>query len=356
MSHSNPSATHSRPFCTLTSTPPQVYDASVSYVHNARPYLSISEVNLNLPSTELEWGAESAESWVASRPKTGTPHQQNLRQLLRTLFDDGSEQPLNDVRVASHRSLAACTLVRMIWTTKEILGNPVHDLVSDQTNYFRATELISVLDLFLESPLANRDLRTQMQTTSLVRQLSLIHIGHLYGAGDLMNWLYPLLRSSDVDGTLRRRMQQWKADSPSQVRDATYHAAQIMGLAHQFADHGPYQVFAVFHAGVVLFYLAELLREPGETPGGSMLGTPYRDHLQLDFLGPASDDQAIRIRQWVVRGSPAVIGLHGIPDLCSPQGRPQVLEKTADMLSRMQLVWGVAENLRRVVLRLRDLN
>ncbi|KAJ4318838.1 hypothetical protein N0V84_006651 [Fusarium piperis] len=331
-----------------------LYDAAVSYLHNVRPYLTVAEVTMTLPSMELEWEAESAQSWAALHSRNGgTSHKISLRNLLRSLFD-GTPQPLNKFGIASHRGLVVSTLVRMIWTIKELRGNPVHDLVGDASAQDRGDALLPALDMFLESPLANRDLRTQKEVTSLVRRLSLVHIGHLYAAGELMNWLYPLLRRKDSDGSLERRMRQWKTDRPQQVRDATFHAAQILGLARQFADYGPYQVFAVFHAGVVLFYMATLLSEPGETHHGATPDEPPFEHLQLDFLGLPGDEMTVRTARWVDGGHPVVIGLHGVPDLCSEHGRLQLLEKTADMLSQMELVWGVAENLRKVVLRLRD--
>lgn len=331
-----------------------IYDAAVSYLHNMRPYLTIGEVNMNLPSTELEWDAESAESWLPLRSQTGITHKQTLRQLLRTLVD-GSAQPLSEFRVTSHQTVVVTTLVRMIWTTKELRENPMHDLIRHETTGDLNHGLTEALDLFLESPLVDRDLRTQAQTNAMIRRLSLVHIGHLYAAGDLMNWLYPLIRNRDANGILKRRMQQWKTDRPTQVRSATFHAAQVMGLTRQFSDHSPYQVFAVFQAGVVLFFMSRLLTERCSTPEGRGASTPNLEHIQLDFLGLPSEDAAIVNARWVEHGHPVVLGLHGVPDLHSRQGRLQVLENTADMLSQMQLVWGVAKNLRRVVLGLRDL-
>ncbi|KAF4439163.1 hypothetical protein FACUT_4345 [Fusarium acutatum] len=330
-----------------------LYDASVCYLHNMRPYLSISEVCMNMPSPASEWEAETPHSWVASRLCTnGYPPRLTLRYLLRSLVENKSASPLVDIKEDLHRSLLVCSLVRMVWTTKEICSNPVHDILPGPNIDVQKESLLATLNCFLEP--AHDEIsgfRSFKDTTFLVRRLCAVHMGHLYGCGELMNWIYPLLRNKDMDGSLERRMRYWLADRPEMVRKAMYHASQILGLSDRFADHGPYQSFSVFHAGVVLFYLARLcLLSPKDTA----LQQPS-EHLQLDFLGPTCDVYAVRIEQWLKGSFLATVGLQGVPDLVSRQGLFQILEIVAKMLQQMQVVWGVAENFCKIILKLKAL-
>lgn len=267
-----------------------------------------------------------------------------LKPLIRTLFD-GSERAVEKILNERHRLIIILTLVRMVWTLKEIRGSPINDLVENGLDDGRETLLRALKEFQSTSPEKVMATTHRSISEEVVRQINLIHIGHLYGAGDLMNWLYPLLRSDRTDsghpGDAALRMQRWSLENPQRVREVIYHCGQIMGLARRYPTNMPFQPFAIFHAGVVLFFTAGLLPTSPQTHEG----------LRIDRLtDPQVADPAL---DWVRSGHPALLALQGVPALCSKRGGQQVLEQTADLLGQRH-VWGIAQKFARVVLQLRD--
>lgn len=319
------------------------YDASVAYLHNNRPFLSTGDINLNLPASAEHWAAETAQSWAVLHPWSKTfPPMPKLRGVIRPLFD-GTPNPMDKIADEEHAFLVVLTLVRMLWSLKEIRSSPINDLIVALNDDHGQQTLLRALDA-MAVPLSRLSKNhTNVEMDRLVHRMQLIHIAHIYGAGDLMNWLYPYLRHGREAEYSRLRMVQWARENPRRMRDVAFHCAQILGLLRLYPNNMPLESLMIFHAGVVLSCLTTLLS--GGQPSDK--SAP----LQLDELDSGDGRTSKRHAQWVEDGGNVQVSLSGVPFLCSSTGRQQVLQQTASLLKR-QKVWGIARNLTTVVLSL----
>ncbi|EXJ68489.1 uncharacterized protein A1O5_08282 [Cladophialophora psammophila CBS 110553] len=319
------------------------YDASVAYLHNNRPFLSTGDINLNLPGSADHWAAESAQAWSSLHPWCkACPPTSRLRPMIRLLFD-GTMNPVEKIGDEEHRFIILLTLLRMLWTLKEIRSSPINDLVTPPCYDDGRRTLVQAIDQMTIPIVAASKNNTRAEMDRLVHRMQLVHISHVYGAGDLMNWLYPYLRHGPEAENARIRMKQWANENAQRTRDVAYHCAQMLALVRYYPSNRSLEPFLTFHAGVVLSCMATLL------PEGSLLN--QNSSIQLDLLDPGSGEVTNRQTGWVSYGGNEQISLLGVPDLASALGRQQVLDQTALLLKR-QRVWGMARNLTKVVLAL----
>ena len=323
------------------------YDASVAYLHNNRPFLSTGDINLNLPGSKEHWDAESAQTWASLHPWSKTcPPTSSLRPAIRLLFD-GTPDPVKKIVDEEHCFIIELTLVRMIWTLKEIKSSPINDLTTPPIWDDGRTALLRALDNMAVPMGALAKNHTREEMNHFVHRMLLIHIAHIYGAGDLMNWLYPYLRDGPEAENARVRMRQWASEDASRIREVAYHSAQIIGLLRHYPNNMPFEAFLIFHAGVVLSCVANLLPRSRTGPTSNANPAP----LPLDMLDPGTGDVTARHAAWVSDGGDEQPSLFGVPALCCAAGRHQVLNQTAALLKRRR-VWNMARNLAKVVLSL----
>jgi hypothetical protein len=270
------------------------YDASVAYLHNNRPFLSTGDINLNLPGSAEHWAAESALAWSSLHPWSRTcPPPSRLRPMIRLLFD-GTPNPVEHITDEEHRFLIILTLVRMLWTLKEIRSSPIDDLVTPPSYDDGRRDLLRAIDRMTIPIMAASKNNTRTEMDRLVHRMQLVHISHIYGAADLMNWLYPYLRHGPEAENARIRMREWANENPPRTRDVAYHCAQILGLVRHYPSNMPLEPFLTFHAGVVLSCMATVLpRRPTYNQSSS---------IQLDLLDPGSGDVTNRQASWVSNG------------------------------------------------------
>jgi hypothetical protein len=303
---------------------------------------------MDLPSSSEHWEADSPQAWAVLHPWSQTiPPNLKFKPTIRSLFD-GKGRAKEKVKDDRHRQIIILTLVRMIWSLKEINGSGINDLVRE-TNHLNEGKknLLEVLDQFQQSPGASASaLYTQKDLARVAARAQIVHMSHLYGAGDLMDWLYPLLRGSrSHEGeNPRSRMMHWAEQSVVRIREVAYHSAQTLAIIRQYPYGLPSEAFNAFHAGVVLWCMAEVLpRESCTTP---------RCRIRIDKLAGQDDEgDNTAIGLWIRDGGPHAVSLHGVPSLGSDHGRQQVLEQTADLLKGMR-VWGIAQNFLKVILEL----
>jgi len=248
-----------------------------------------------------------------------------------------------------HRLPVILTLIKMLWGTKEVDSNPLSDLMHDRhKNAQNRKRFLEVLDQFIYSSNDPPAIFPQVARMDAMHRIQTIHMAHLIGAGNMMDWLYSLLRAGpDVDNAARMRMERWAAQDPVRVREVAYRSAQVLSMIRQYPYNLPQEPFNIFHAGAVLWCVADLLSS-GSNQGtaATMEGRRSSSVCQIDHLGAA---EAVDIRHWVQHGGSQRVSLYGVPDLCSNMGRQQVLEQTVDILRRMH-VWGIAQNFLEVVL------
>jgi hypothetical protein len=304
---------------------------------------------MDLPSSTADWDANSPQAWAALHPWTeSTPKPRRFRATIRTFFD-GTPNPLPAIKEDQHRLLIILTLVRMLWTLKEIKGSPICDLVNkpNHTDEDRRN-LVAALGMSQESPAALSAPYAGKALAPVVRRAQMVHMAHLYAAGDLMDWLYPLLRSGSDAEKAKARMVRWANFSPTRVREVAYHCAQTLSIICRYPYNLPLEAFNAFHSGVTLWCMAVAL--PHDTRRGHQ-GQVIRLDLLPEQSGHSGLDNRPEVSSWIQNGGPQVVSLFGVPSLGSRQGRQQVLEQTAEVLKGMQ-VWGIAQNFLNVVVEL----
>ncbi|KAH8816699.1 fungal-specific transcription factor domain-containing protein [Xylogone sp. PMI_703] len=326
------------------------YDSQVSYLHNTRPCLSVSEMRLALPSPLAMWEAESAHVWMSLHPWTeSVPQNLPFRPTIHGLFER-SEMGIGKVTDDQHQLIVVITLTRMLWSVKEFEASPINDLVR-QTHFLKDSKrhIQEVLDRFLIMQVPT----TKTALSNFVRKIQMIHMSHLYGAGDLMDWIRPMLRGRKEAEGARRRMIAWGAEDPVRIRSITYHSAQTLAILRRFPHNEPLEAFNVFHAGVVLWCMAGLLSENRPSNISCAHQEKHRGVYRIDITTRRGETCAHSQidEDWIVNGGPQVVSLHGVPDLCCPRGQIQVLEQTAEILERMQ-VWGISQSFLLVTLQM----
>ncbi|KAF2099256.1 hypothetical protein NA57DRAFT_55232 [Rhizodiscina lignyota] len=319
------------------------YDASVSYLHNRRPSIVVGELSLGLPSEIALWEAESAQAWMALHPWSDNgPQAVPFRNAMRSMYaNEPSEKPLTGG--TQHQYIIATTFARFIWSLKELESSPTHDLAPEAWPMGDGKlNLLKQLDRFLSSPTAKREGKRNTTMRSSVEINQIVHMSHLTGAGDLLDWLHTLARSSGTHTAARARMVKWGSENSRRVRDVAFHSAQMLALVREYPFNHPAESYNAFWAGVALWCMAHLL-PPVNTISG------LRPAIQIDSLGEAGDLQFDLSTEWVEQGGEYAITLYGIPDLVTLEGRFEILEQTATLLEKMP-VWGISNNFFKVVL------
>jgi hypothetical protein len=174
------------------------------------------------------------------------------------LHFDETPRPLEKVAFPEHRFIITLTLVRMLWTLKEIRSSLIYDLVTPTSYDDGGQALLHAIGRMSVPTGSLYKWHTRTEIDRVVHQMLLAHITHVYGAGDLMNWLYPYPRRGTEAENARERMMQWARESPKRLRDVTYHCAQILGLVRNYPSNMPLEPFIIFHAGVVLSCVATI--------------------------------------------------------------------------------------------------
>ena len=299
----------------------------MSYLHNSRPYLSVSDVDLEMTSSTEHWQADSAHAWAALHPwSDNIPPAPKFRALCTNLLDD-TDGFIRNISPEHHRYFIL-TLIRMVWSMKEINVSPMASLGGVAAQLNNGTKhLQRIIDRFLHmrisrqvsSPLSKREI------ADAYREAQMVHLSHLHGAGDLMDWLHRLLRDPSCQST-RLRMSHWAAEDDVRVREVAYHSSQVLSILRQFQANYPLEVFNAFHAGAALWCVAQVLpRRAPQTDSASM---------RIDKI-PTSEKESSAMKEWVTSGSHSSVSLFGVPNLASDAGREHVLEQTAGLLKRM---------------------
>jgi hypothetical protein len=257
--------------------------------------------------------------------------------MIKSAFDGTKDSP-KSITEEHHRMAIILTLIRILWSIKEIERNPLSELMHDpskgETNKRRVLE---VLDGFLESPTESLTLDSGLAHLAAVHRMQTIHIAHLISAGHMMDWLYSVLRGGPESENARSKMELWASQDPARVRDTIYRSAQILSLIRQYPYNQGQEPLNAFHAGAMLWCLADLIPQA--------VGPKV---LRLDRLESRNGVETVSINIWVRDGGTQILHLYGVPNLCSKMGKRQVLEQTAAILQRMQ-VWGIAQNFLEVI-------
>lgn len=273
------------------------------------------------------------------------PKSPNLAAILQTCLDTACE-PKDNLKDEDHRYTIILTLSRMLWSLKDMRASPILDFVRVGPDLL-APPVLRALDLFIKIPNKLLNSLTTEEMARAMHSQQVIHISHLYGTGNLMNWLFPLLRYGNTAAAAQRNLNLWAAQKPEEVRKASYHSAQILAIARKYPSNSPDESFIVFYAGAVLFYLAKLLSE--HEPSSRSIT------VALDHLASGNDDEAavVKLKMWIREGEAHRIHLQGTDSVCCGTGRRQILDLTIELLKR-RVVWGIADSFVKVLIAMRD--
>lgn len=308
-----------------------------------------------MPSPLSLWEAPSEQAWSALSPwSEDVPPSKPFRSAMRMILDPDGTGGSSDTSDDETKQIMVLTLMRFFWSLKAIQGFPMIDIVAYKVPLVAPlvagqAKLLEMLDTFLRSPASATATHTKDALAGMARISQIVHMGHLYAAGDLMDWLHALLHEGPGQERSRARMEEWKAESKQRVREVIYHCAQLLAIVRYYPYNSPLEPFNVFHAGVVLYCAGKMLPQ-GPTTGPEDRDTP-RQSIRVDQLSTDATTIAPGISKWIREGGPEEVTLFGVPVLACAQGRLQVLKQTAELLESMR-VWGIAQNFHSVIVRL----
>ena len=317
--------------------------------------MSVSSMRLQLPSPEDLWEADSAQAWASLHPSRPlAPARTDFRTVLGLIFSGRGHEIAGSVKDSQHRHLIVLTLARMVWSWKEIQTVPGAYFGRFPIDKFQETkqELLNMLEAFRLEITRSLDTRLLSSVEGTLRSCLVIHMSHLYGADDLMDWFYPLVRRGHVAARWKTRAAKWASQNPTKVREVAYHSAQTLAIARTFPSNFLTEVFDTFHAGLCLWLVSGLWQDQ---QFGTVLPVPAQTlDICLDQLqfGVTDDAYSDRVTRWIKDGSGAAsirVSIHGVPDLAGPDGQRQILHQVAKLLGRMK-VWKISQNLLRIVL------
>ena len=327
----------------------------MTFLLNKRPYLSVSSMRLQLPSSEDLWEADSAQAWASLHPSSPlAPLRKGFPTVLGLVFTGRDYENIRSVKDPQHRHFLIVTLARMVWSIKEIQTVPGARLGRFPIDQFQETkrELLNILEAFRFDMVPALRSKLPSSITGMLRSCLVTHVSYLYAADDLMDWFYPLIRRGHVAARWKTRAAQWASQNPMKVREVAYHSAQILTIARKFPINFPAEVFDTFHAGLYLWLFSGLWRDE-QNGTGLGVGEKFIE-IRLDVLQFESSDDGCSnmVAQWIKDGSATAntrVSIHGVPNLAGLDGPRQILQQVAKLLERMK-VWKISQNLLRIVL------
>lgn len=316
-------------------------ESLVGYCYHTHPYLSLLDIDVELPSPPDYWEAESAEVWASYFPWTDVPETPpRVSALFTTLFQT-TESTL-DVLDQSHYRPLILMLVRSSLSPKEIHSFPISCFdgkVPPISKLRIATK--SILDCLL-SRRTNHLLQalTKSEKATVYHDLLLLHMTYIYQTDELVNWLVIFQRKGSESMDARAGMLEWANRNPELVREAIFHCAQIVGIFQKHKANSPYEPIFALHAGLVIWCLVDTL--PNDKTNTAQ---PF---LCLDKTFQ-EQKYTSTITEWIRSGNPQSVRIEGIPNLACQAGKDQTLRQTAVLLKRMRC-WGIARDLLSVVI------
>lgn len=324
------------------------HDTLPSFFRHTPYVISIGEMIVDLPNSTAHWEADTAQSWAALHPMARIPKSISFHPTV-TAFLEGTPDIVDKVDDDQHVYLVILTLVRLLGTVKESDRFSLGDTGFGQESQQKTTKILAALDFVQASStqLASASACTQQQLMQIVRRSQTINLAHMYGAGDLMDWVYRILRDGPQVAALREGLLRWALQDPARARGVVFHAAQAIAVARCYPFNTPMEINAIFHAGLVLWCMVDMLSciqqaIPSET----------MPHLRLDLLPKQDNGEYMRsIESWIQGGQMTVLSLFRVPDMGSKMGKKLILELVIDLLKRNR-VWGVSQNFMVVIVEL----
>ena len=369
-------------------------------------------MKIDLPCSRDHWEAESAYTWASLQPWAhgDPPLSPSFRETLRRLFKNAGTPSTTafDTQLPAHvkitddfhRTLMSTTMLRMVWDLRESscgpnmpvslgisLSEPAYHQEMDLLLYILRQLTTSALHdaaastILQESggvdkntgpdhthSLADQDFRGLVLRAriSLVAQIIATdrisdHLDTEWGSGRTADM-------SMVHEVAERNLQSWAIIHASEPRRMAHVGAQLLAISRLYPCHLPREPYDTCRAGLLLWTMVPFIRSAEalslseresilhnrqwRRQQGTDQSQPERGRrvCQLDWLGSDEAPEAQTIRDWIDHGDDSfVLRIHGIPDICTSQGRRRILEHTSDLL-RKQHVWGSSDTYRDIVM------
>ncbi|KEF62066.1 uncharacterized protein A1O9_00038 [Exophiala aquamarina CBS 119918] len=291
------------------------YDCTLSTLTNRRGTIDVHEAPDRLPCAETLWEAHSSQMWralasVKSMQLTGPRLPLVLQQLV-------SQKNLTRDVTSWSRRLCSQVLTRQMWDLKRIetaytpdflnLPQLFHMHQPANTILLRA---LTFLRNSMKNPISASDL-VHTHVTYL-----LCHHAHLFTSNSGLHLIVHLFSNFFQEAhevqrkqthALQQRLRNLLQRDPIRTRRLTWHAAQIVGIAHENAVHALCKTTLVFTG---YLYLLTSVRY-----GNLQSNCDFDPPVQLDRLPWCQDsEEGAEVETWIEMGGPAAVG--SVSNLC----------------------------------------
>lgn len=318
-----------------------------------RPFVSLNEIRMDLPCSRSRWEAQTSQAWAALHPWADSAPKTDALDYSLSSFLQNAPGAMDTYTDEYQRFLILTTLTRMIWSNKEATTQPGARHLTPYAALLQGRQdLLQVIDHFSFAPSAMCTKTTPEQFAGRIQQLSLVQLSHIMTADDLWDHLHLIWRRHAHRTLAQDHVSRWMQQNPKAARQFTLANARLLNIIRLYPDNHPQEAYNVFHAGMAVWVMSSLNLLNGAIQS-STCQSSFKDRslVHLDWMGPADSNEDATLKQWTENGGDSYgVRMHGVPDVFAPEGPPQILRQTAEVLDRMS-VWGVAHTLRNATLR-----
>lgn len=313
-------------------------------MRNARPYILLHELSLDLPCLSKHWKAASAQAWAAIHPWTEQcPRTDSFQSCFSRVVEHpaSAHSEYDDDYV---RSIILTVLTRMVWDNKEATTHQAARHLSTYGALLEGrAELLEILDDFASPTTGYYPCVTTKPSNEFTVQHRLqVGIAHGLAEGVVFCDLFVIMLWDNESRAVhaRNRILRWIKENPRNPRALFYTCAQGLMITGLYPCKHPQEALNSFHCGVICFVLSTLLgadyqaTSTSEGPAGPLAV------CNIDWQGTPEGPEALSMRDWIENGTPSLVRMRGVPDVFSDRGPRQILQQTADVLSKAS-VWGI---------------
>ncbi|KAF2163120.1 hypothetical protein M409DRAFT_57788 [Zasmidium cellare ATCC 36951] len=329
------------------------HDAASATMRDDRPFISLNEIKMELPSRTSLWEAETAEAWAAilRHGKDGALREWDFGTCLDGLLGNADET-IASLEQDFQTSLLLHTLARMMWTHKEMTTQPgAKHLASYLPVQQGEDDLLHLVDRLAHSRRLSVSITmAPSKFATCIHQLCICQLTHIIAGEDMWDYLHLIWRKHPQAEAARTHILSFIRRRPQATRAFQVANARLLSIIRLHPSNHPQEPYNTFHAGMAVWVMATLMRQQ-ETAVAHGPARPNKPPCHIDWFGEDDDPESSNLREWLEHGSRRrTPRMHGVPDLTAHDGPELVLRQTVEVLGRMS-VWGVAKTLLNATLR-----
>lgn len=313
-------------------------------MRNARPYILLHELTLDLPCLTKHWKAASSQAWAAIHPWTEQcPRTDSFQSCISRVVEHpaSAHSAYDDDYV---RFIILTILTRMVWDNKEATTHPAAMHLSTYDSLLEGrVELLEILDDFASPTTGYYPYATAKPSNEFTVQHWLqAGIAHGLAEGVVICDLFGILLWQDESRAIpaRNRIMRWIVANPRYPRALLYTCAQGLMINRLYPCNHPQEAYNIFHCGLICFVLSTLLRADYQAMPSSEDTPGPLPVCNLDWQGSPDGPEVLAIRDWIENGTPSRVRMRGVPEVFSHRGPGQILQQTAEVLGNVS-VWGI---------------